>query len=346
MFHKPTFLLFIKDYLEIFVLKNHETPLLSVVIPAYNASAFIGSCLKSVFEQKDCPEFEVIVVDDGSTDGTYELVERDYPHVRLFQKNNGGPGSARNLAVDRARSEIVIFIDADDVMLPGRLEFQGRYMLDNPSIGLTFGNQCFQLHPDYDANRDRGICDSVEFTLVHQAHERLVVRGNFVANTACAVRREAYIKAGKQPEDVFVGEDYAMNLAIARYWPFAASRRYLTWYRQGHGGNLMASPHTYRGPLAVLANELVNHGQRLSFEAYRMGFGRWCAGANMLLRWVWVEKGHAAVLAEMETLRPLLPASLAAKWSAISILPAGVGRALRSLKRSVQHFGPRGKSAA
>ncbi|MEA1049008.1 glycosyltransferase family 2 protein [Lamprobacter modestohalophilus] len=306
---------------------------LSVVIPAYNAAAYIGECLHSVVIQDACPSFEVIVVDDGSTDGTADLVKRDFPQVRLVLKANGGPGSARNEGVRHARSNIIIFIDADDRMLPGRLAFQGRFMLENTRYGMAFGNQQYQSTPDYDANQTRGICNSLEFTELADAYQRLLTDGNFVANTACAVRREVYLDIGGQPEAIFVGEDYAMNCAIARQWPIAASRRHLSWYRQGHGDNLMRSQHTYRGPVRVLREELLGHGQHLSRRQYQQAFDRWCRITNMLLRWVWIESGHSAVVEEMRTLSPLLPPRLYNKWLVVSMLPSSLGRFARDVKQ-------------
>jgi len=97
----------------------------SVIIPAFNAEKYISNCLDSVFAQHTDYRFEVIVIDDGSTDKTSEIVSSGYPEVRLFTKKNGGPGSARNLGVELALSDIIIFLDADDRMLPGRIEFQG-----------------------------------------------------------------------------------------------------------------------------------------------------------------------------------------------------------------------------
>lgn len=309
---------------------------LSVVIPAFNASAYIRECLKSVVAQEGCPPFEIIVVDDGSTDDTAAIIESEFPEVRLIQKANGGPGSARNVGVENARGEITLFIDADDVMLPGRLAFQGEFMLQNPRIGLSFGNQQFQLQPEYDANLDRGICWSSEFTVIEDAYARLLTNGNYVANTACAVRTAIYRQVGGQPTAFFVGEDYAMNCAIARQWPIAGSNRFLTWYRQGHGGNLMASKHTYYGPVRVLGAELRAHGVRLTPDQYRRAYLRWCHLANMLLRWVWIEAGHPAVCAELPNLRPLLPRRMQIKWWVLSLLPRTLGRGARRMKRHGQ----------
>lgn len=308
---------------------------LSVVIPAFNAAGYIEECLGSVIAQRDCPPFEVIVVDDGSVDETAQIVRMRFPSVRLFRKSNGGPGSARNLGVAHAKGEIIIFIDSDDVMLPGRLSVQGGFMLENSAVGLTFGNQRFQLDPEYNSNRDRGICDTDSFSVVQEAFRRLLMEGNFISNTSCAVRRDAYLAVGGQPEDVFVGGDYAMHCAIARRWPVAASCKYFTWYRQGSGTNLMASEHTYRGPVWVLREQLLTYGHTLEPREYAVAMRRWCHLANMLLRRIWVDFGRGETLQELEKLEPLLPVGLAWKWRVISLLPSDVGRVARNAKRAL-----------
>lgn len=306
---------------------------LSVVVPAFNASAHIGECLDSVFAQEGCPAFEVIVVDDGSIDETAATVARLYPAVHLICQANGGPGSARNVGVNKARGQIIVFIDADDVMLPGRLAFQGQFMLENPRFALTFGNQKHQHYPSLDYNRKLGICAPADFVEIKNAYARLLVEGNFVANVACAVRKDYYQEIGGQTSRFYVGEDYAMCCSLARNWPVAASNRFLTWYRQGHGGNLMASSHTYAGPVLVLKDQLLGYRDRLSPGEYEKSFWRWCGLANMYLRWIWIERGRDAVLMQIIHLRPLIPRRMAVRWRFISLFPSSLGRIMRQLKR-------------
>ena len=92
--------------------------LLTVIIPIYNCAPVIRQCLDSI----DYPDAEVLVIDDGSTDSTAETVLRfaqDHPNVRLIQKENGGVSSARNLGLASASGKYVLFIDADDYLVPG-----------------------------------------------------------------------------------------------------------------------------------------------------------------------------------------------------------------------------------
>ncbi len=95
--------------------------LFSVVIPSYNREAYIGATLGSVFAQS-CEDYEVIVVDDASTDGTTTVVRGFDERVRLFEQANAGPGAARNVGIEQARGEYVAFLDSDDLWFPWTLE--------------------------------------------------------------------------------------------------------------------------------------------------------------------------------------------------------------------------------
>ena len=96
------------------------TPFLSVVIPAYNCEALIGECLDSILAQT-MPDFEAVVVDDGSSDGTAEVIRRYAaadPRVRMIRQENGGVSRARNTGIREARGTVLGFADADDVLEP------------------------------------------------------------------------------------------------------------------------------------------------------------------------------------------------------------------------------------
>ncbi len=93
---------------------------LSIIIPAYNAEAYLPQCLDSILaqEHQGC---EVIVVDDGSTDGTAALLER-YPDVKVIHQENRGMSTARNRGLDEARGEYILFVDSDDLLTDSALE--------------------------------------------------------------------------------------------------------------------------------------------------------------------------------------------------------------------------------
>jgi Glycosyl transferase family 2 len=119
----------------------------SVLIDTYNHERFIEKAIASVLEQ-DYPvaDREIIVVDDGSTDRTPEIVRRFEPRVRYIRKENGGQASAFN-GVPECRGQIIAFLDADDHWLPGKLSRVAEVLAKNPAVGLV-GHAIKEALPD------------------------------------------------------------------------------------------------------------------------------------------------------------------------------------------------------
>ena len=112
-----------------------SAPLVSVVIPAYNCADFIGDALDSVLDQ-GYPALEIIVVDDGSTDATCDVVARRGSAVTLVRQANAGAAVARNAAMERARGRYIAFLDSDDLWLPGKLRLQVDHLESRADVGL------------------------------------------------------------------------------------------------------------------------------------------------------------------------------------------------------------------
>jgi len=146
---------------------NHR--LVSVIVPAFNSS-FLGATIESVVRQT-YPDWELIVVDDGSTDNTKSIVEefmRKDKRVRYIYEDNGGQGKARNTGIKNARGELVAFLDHDDVWLPEKLSTQVKVMGDENCVLATCESAVF--------NSKSGICDRIDsFTLVSELIARKFV---------------------------------------------------------------------------------------------------------------------------------------------------------------------------
>ncbi|WP_018866625.1 MULTISPECIES: glycosyltransferase [unclassified Thioalkalivibrio] len=117
--------------------RDPEKPLVSVIMPAYNTAAYIAESVDSVLDQ-DYPSVELIVVDDGSTDGTIEVLRAYGDRLTLLTQQNQGAAVARNAGIAAASGDYIAFIDSDDVWLPGKLAAQVGYMDQHPQIGMTF----------------------------------------------------------------------------------------------------------------------------------------------------------------------------------------------------------------
>lgn len=303
---------------------------ISVVVPAFNARNYIAECLESIFAQQGAPNFEVIVVDDGSTDGTAELVEAHFPSVFVLRKPNAGPGSARNFGVLHSQCEVIVFIDADDIMLPGRLANQGAYMLKHPEIGLSFGNQQYENDSKFNSNAARGLAVGYQFERFADLHRRLLTGPNYVPNTSVAVSRRAYLDIGGQPEDIIMQEDFAMHCAIARTWPVATSLQFLTWYRQSHSGHITGDRDKfYDCFVTARGRELRLSRTIVGAKDFERGRVIWEDTAKKLLTKLWIEQGRSAVLAELTRWQDLFSASTSFRWRLLSRIPPTVGLASR-----------------
>jgi glycosyltransferase involved in cell wall biosynthesis len=118
---------------------SSSAPTFSVVMPACNAEHTVAAAIRSVLAQTRA-DFEVLVVDDGSSDGTRAAIEQMLgdSRVRLFTTPGQGPAVARNLALSHARGRLVCFLDSDDLYLPTYLEEMERALLDHPEAGMAF----------------------------------------------------------------------------------------------------------------------------------------------------------------------------------------------------------------
>jgi len=116
-----------------------DRPLVSCVIPVYNGERYLAEAIASVLAQTYRP-IELIVVDDGSTDGSAE-VARSYDEVRYIYQPNRGVAVARNVGVEAARGDFIAFLDQDDVWMPNKLDVQVGYLIERPNIGYVVAKQ-------------------------------------------------------------------------------------------------------------------------------------------------------------------------------------------------------------
>ena len=203
-------------------------PVFSVVIPLYNKERYVRRCLDSILAQRFA-DFEVVVVDDGSTDDSTEIVAAcNDPRLRLIRQANGGVSAARNRGIAEARAEWIAFLDADDEYLPGFLDEVRACIELYPMVGGIFarsfsdeGNETARPAPQ-PATSPRLIGDYDSF---------LVVEGEYPAHTSSvAVKRDVFKAAGLFPLGVKIGEDTDMWMRVGWVSQFAYINKYLAIY--------------------------------------------------------------------------------------------------------------------
>ncbi|MFN8492865.1 MAG: glycosyltransferase family A protein [Caldilineaceae bacterium] len=118
--------------------QSNQFPLISTIIPVYNGERFLARAIENVRQQNYHP-IEIIVVDDGSTDGTARIATQFAESVRYLYQPNGGPAAARNRGLERAQGGVIAFLDVDDLWPQGKLQAQLQYLVQEPSFDLVWG---------------------------------------------------------------------------------------------------------------------------------------------------------------------------------------------------------------
>jgi glycosyltransferase involved in cell wall biosynthesis len=215
-----------------------DTPLVSVVVPAYNVARYIAQALSSAMAQT-FGRYEVIVVNDGSPDSTaLEAVLSPFRDQIVYVKQqNQGVSAARNHAIRRARGEYVAFLDADDEWLPHYLEDQLARAAANPHVSILYGDA--EIFGDVaqagrrfmELSPSRG---EVDF--------RSLVTQRCTVMTSAMVRRSVFARVGPLDERLRSSEDFDFWLRAAHHgMRFAYTRRVLSRYRRREG-SLSADP--------------------------------------------------------------------------------------------------------
>jgi glycosyltransferase involved in cell wall biosynthesis len=193
-----------------------KAPLVSVILPVFDRAASVGRAIESVLSQT-WDDLELLIVDDGSTDGTEALLERYRGSVTVIRQSNQGAYAARNLALRHARGSLIAFIDSDDAWLPRKLERQVPLM--RPEIGLVYGDIDIVTAPQDDAPR----IGHTGFGRVRPHRGRVLKRfteANFVPTCTALVRRSALEEIGGFLQHSRLSADYLAWFRIAKRHAF------------------------------------------------------------------------------------------------------------------------------
>ena len=223
--------------------------IVSVVIPCYKQACFLPDSIGSVLAQT-YPGTELIVVDDGSPDSVPELVEH-YPGARCVRQENRGLAEARNAGFRASTGAYVVFLDADDRLIPNAVESHLSCFAKHPEAGFVVG--------DIDQiSLDGSHADSPRWPVLEANQYEELLRVNHVANTiAVMFRREVLEQLGGFKPSCSPAEDYELLLRAARLFPSRHHRTVVAQYRRYSAGL------SRKGTLMLRA---MNHVMRLQRE--------------------------------------------------------------------------------
>jgi glycosyltransferase involved in cell wall biosynthesis len=213
---------------------NVKEPKVSVIMAAYNAERYIREAIHSILSQT-FGNFEFLIVNDGSTDATKEILEQyDDPRIRVMHQSNQGCASARDRAIAQASGEYIAIMDADDISLPNRLEKTVAYLDEHPEVVLV-GSACI-IRSD-----ETGSETTFEPPTEDYALRKCFLRYAPFVDPANLIRKGAFHKAGGYKVDH--GFDYELYSRLAKLGKLAGIQEPLVIIRR-HDGQFFRMGHT------------------------------------------------------------------------------------------------------
>ena len=191
-------------------------PIVSVILPVYNGVKTIDATLKSVFQQS-IQDFELVVIDDGSTDQTLEAISKfDDPRLSVFSYQNAGVATTRNRGVSHASAEYVSFIDADDLWTPHKLALQLKALTDMPEAAVAYS------WTDYIDQTDRFIAKAQRVNFSGDVYADLLLRCFLESASNATIRRQAFLECGGFDPSLSGAADWDFFLRLAKRYAFVA----------------------------------------------------------------------------------------------------------------------------
>jgi glycosyltransferase involved in cell wall biosynthesis len=284
-------------------------PLISVIIPTYNHAHYLGEAIESALDQPGMAT-EVLVVDDGSTDDPAAVAAR-FPDVRLVSQANGGLAAARNTGWRNSGGAFLVFLDADDRILPGALAANLQPMEKHPRCAFGYGRYRF-MGPDGTLRREAA------FGNIGIDPFNTFLRGNAVGMHATVMyRRQAFEESGGFDPTLRACEDYDLYLRLARRHPVACEPTLIADYRIHDGNMSRNNPFMLDWALTALRRQKEAARQDpLHWSAYRQGVRNWkryYAGQQLARACNSPDVGSARDLVRMAWRAPRELASLTAK---------------------------------
>ena len=238
--------------------------MISVVIPAYNAERTIIPTIQSIQEQT-IKDLEIIVINDGSSDRTLELLSTvNDERLKVYSYPNGGLSTARNRGISKARGEFISFIDADDLWTSDKLEKQLAALQKNPEAGVAYSWNIVMVEAEDDTKSVAFISgDKVNFT--GDVYPQLLTN-NFIGNGSnILVRREVIDLVGEFDTSLKSCEDWDYYLRLAQKYHFAIVSEHQVLYRKASGSMTSNGSTMEKAGLKVIDKTFQTASQKLQY---------------------------------------------------------------------------------
>ena len=244
--------------------EGNSMKLVSVIIPCYRQARFLGEAIESVLSQTH-RNFEIIVVDDGSPDNVFN-VTRCYPGVHYIRQENLGQGAARNTGLYKSKGRYLVFLDADDRLLPEALETNLNFLDEQQNCVFVYG--CVKL-----IAANGSPLKIPEQTCIDKDHYLELLRYNYIWTPAVIMFRRDVFESGICYEPSLVpAEDWDLYLRITRSFPIYDHSKVIAEYRL-HEKNVTRNPaRMLKSCLEVLRSQREYiRGNKHYEEAYKCG---------------------------------------------------------------------------
>ncbi len=200
-------------------------PTISVIIPAYNAEKTIQETIESVLNQT-FPDFELIIINDGSTDKTLEIISNlSDSRIKVFSFPNSGAQKSRNRGISLATGEYLSFIDADDLWTPEKLELQRKALKNNPEAGVAYS------WTDYIDESGHVLYPGFHRSPQGDIYPFLLVKNYLENGSNPLINRQALSEIGGFDESLRGGQDWDLYLRLAARYKFVSVPRVQILYR-------------------------------------------------------------------------------------------------------------------
>jgi glycosyltransferase involved in cell wall biosynthesis len=240
-------------------------PLVSIIVPAYNAAKHISDTIKSV-QNQTFKDFELIIIDDGSKDNTLEVIESflDDKRIKYIFQENKGQASARNNGIREAKGSLIAFQDSDDLWKPNKLEKQ-LSLFDDPSIGV-----CYSDVEVLDDETEK-IIEYKRTNNFEQMRRGDILKDliyyNFIPFASVIVRKTCLEKVKGMDESILIGDDWDLILRLSVFFKFDYVDERLLIYRAGHSTQLSKKIDLrYKYQDIIIDNLFKSHPQQLPIE--------------------------------------------------------------------------------